>query len=55
MVTSSYDSSPLLTRAGPTLKRVKPLLEAPINFKKSTVKQGPELGKKKKKSHKDPV
>jgi hypothetical protein len=31
--------------AGPTLKRVKPLLEAPINFKKSTVKQGSELEK----------
>jgi hypothetical protein len=34
-------------RAGPALKQVKPLLEAPTNFKKFTVKQGPELKNKK--------
>ena len=37
-----------ISKAGPTLKPVKPLLEAPINLKKST-KPRPRIRKKKKK------
>ena len=42
-----------ISKAGPTLKPVKPLLEAPNKFKKIYCKTRPRI--RKNKSHKDPI